>query len=144
MICISDKINFDNLTTTEIKFRNALYMTLSRSFLKTFWFTIEDIDYLEPIKEKSENIINNLELDIKIPNNCDEIKTRVLNIVESNEAISFRKFLNNIYDEFGLNNDQRKLCNQSILNTKKFISEDFQKLRDKNEIIEFIKTYVLV
>ena len=144
VICISDKINFNNLTTTEIKFRNALYMTLSRSFLKTFWFTIEDIDYLEPIKEKSDNIIDNLELDIKIPDDCDDIKTRVLSIVESHEAISFREFLNQIYNELNLTTQQRKLSNELILKTPKFTTEEFQRLRDKNEIIEFIKTYVLI
>ena len=94
VICISDKINFEELTTTEIRFRNSLYMTLSRSFLKTYWFTLEDENYLEIIKNRSKSILDNLELEISIPENCDEIKTRVLKIVESSQAISFREFLN--------------------------------------------------
>ena len=144
VICISDKINFQELTTTEIKFRNSLYMTLSRSFLKTYWFTVEDEEYLNQVKNKSESIIENLELEISIPENCDDIKTRVLRIVESNDAISFREFLNRIYDELKLEQNQRKVANELILKAPKFNSDEFQKIRDKNEIIEFIKNYVLV
>jgi len=143
VICISDKINFQELTTTEIKFRNSLYMTLSRSFLKTYWFTIEDENYLSQIKNKSKSIIDNLELEISIPENCDDIKTRILRIIESNDAISFREFLNKIYDELKLDSNQRKLANELILKTPKFNSDEFQKIRDKNEIIEFINNYIL-
>lgn len=144
VICISDKINFERLTITEIKFRNALYMTLSRSFLKTYWFTIEDESYLNNIKNKSETIISNLELNIIIPENCDEIKTRVLKISELKKPLSFRDYLNEIYNELNLTSEQRKIANNLILKVPKFNSEDFQRLRDKNEIIEFIKTYVLI
>ena len=143
VICISDKINFQELTTTEIKFRNSLYMTLSRSFLKTYWFTIEDENYLSQIKNKSKSIIDNLELEISIPENCDDIKTRILRIIESNDTISFREFLNKIYDELKLDSNQRKLANELILKTPKFNSDEFQKIRDKNEIIEFINNYIL-
>ena len=144
VICISDKINFEQLTTAEIKFRNALYMTLSRSFLKTYWFTIEDDNYLNNIENKSKTITNSLELDIIIPKNCDEIKTRVLKVSELKESLSFRDYLNEIYKELNLTSEQRKIANNLILKVPKFSSEDFQKLRDKNEIIEFIKTYVLI
>jgi len=144
VICISDKINFEKLTTTEIKFRNSLYMTLSRSFLKTFWFSIEDEEYLNNIQQKSQSIIDNLELTIKIPENCEEIKTRALNIIEENETMSFRDFLNMIYDEVKLNSEERKTANRLILQTPKFNTEDFQKIRDKNEIIEFINSYIKV
>lgn len=145
IICISDKIDFKQLTTTEIKYRNALYMTLSRSFLKTYWFTIENEEYLSNIKNKSETIINSLELDIIIPENCEEIKTRVLKVSElEEEPLSFRDYLNKIYNELNLTQEQRKTANTLILNAPKFNAEEFQQLRDKQEIIDFIKIYVLV
>jgi len=143
VICISDKINFQEITTTEIKFRNSLYMALSRSFLKTYWFTIEEENYLDQIKDKSKSIIENLELEITIPKNCDDIKTRILKILKSNETLSFREFLNKIYDKLELDQSQRKVANELILKTPKFNSDDFQKIRDENEIIEFINHYIL-
>jgi len=143
VICISDKIDFQELTTTEIRFRNSLYMILSRSFLKTYWFTIESESYLNNIKNKANNILENLELEITIPENCDDIKTRALRIIESNESVSFREFLNKIYNELKLDQNQRKLANELILKMPKFISDEFQKIRDRNEIIEFINNYIL-
>jgi superfamily I DNA and RNA helicase len=145
VICVSDKINFSQLTTEEIKFRNSLYMTLSRAFLQTYWFTMESKQYLYQIKDKSVNIINNLELEIVIPQNCDEIKTRVLHILESNsDSLSFKEFLNQIYDKLDLNQNQRKKANSLILDIPKFTSEEFQKNRNENEIREFIRNYILV
>ena len=88
-------------------------------------------------------IIENLELEITIPKNCDDIKTRILKILKSNETLSFREFLNKIYDKLELDQSQRKVANELILKTPKFNSDDFQKIRDENEIIEFINNYIL-
>jgi hypothetical protein len=132
-------LSYSELNATEIRFRNALYMSLSRSFIKTFWLTIEDEDYLNKILTQEQKIKQDLSMQIKIPKNCEEIKQRAIKFSNFEKPQSFREFLEEIYDELKFNEKQKAQANKLIYLSPKFMSEDFQKLRDKEEIKEFLQ-----
>jgi hypothetical protein len=114
-------------------------MSLSRSFIKTFWLTIEDEDYLNKILTQEQKIKQDLSMQIKIPKNCEEIKQRAIKFSNFEKPQSFREFLEEIYDELKFNEKQKAQANKLIYLSPKFMSEDFQKLRDKEEIKEFLQ-----
>jgi len=139
VICVSDRLSYNELNAAEIRFRNALYMSLSRSFIKTFWLTIEDEDYLDMILTQEQKIKQDLSMQIKIPKNCEEIKQRVIKFSNFEKPQSFREFLEEMYDELKFNEKQKAQANKLIYSSPKFMSEDFQKLRDKEEIKKFLQ-----
>ena len=139
VICISDRLSYSELNATEIRFRNALYMSLSRSFIKTFWLTTEDEDYLNMILTQEQKIKQDLSMQIRIPKKCEEIKQRAIKFSNFETPQSFREFLEEIYDELQFNEKKKAQANKLIYSTPKFMSEDFQKLRDKEEIKKFLQ-----
>ena len=114
-------------------------MSLSRSFIKTFWLTTEDEDYLNMILTQEQKIKQDLSMQIRIPKKCEEIKQRAIKFSNFETPQSFREFLEEIYDELQFNEKKKAQANKLIYSTPKFMSEDFQKLRDKEEIKKFLQ-----
>jgi len=134
IICIGGDLKFEHLTMEELRFRNSLYMALTRSFVKSFWITAEDNVYLTPILKQLENIKENLSMDITIPSNCQEIKNRTIKIIEQTEVESYEDFLYTIFKELSLSKTQIATARTILINLDKFA-----KNRDKNEVVEFLK-----
>ncbi|NOT84322.1 MAG: AAA family ATPase [Methylococcaceae bacterium] len=114
--------------------RNALYMMLTRSFIKTY-LLISQSNTQSLIKQIQEGLvgINTNQYIEVVPPSKEEIEKIKTTIKYSNSSMSFFDFIASIFNELGVD----EACRTSLFDTvKNVIGEDFDKDRAQ-KVIEF-------
>lgn len=97
VICVTARIN------SSYGYRNALYMTLTRSFIRTYFVTSEVLNahMLPSIEQGLANINAHGFIEVKVPSN--EEKARIKTTIKfTNSNMSFYDFVQKIFDEIGV------------------------------------------
>lgn len=126
VICVSDKIR------RGLNYRNALYMMLTRSFIKTYFLvprnTNEEIfDLFEAgLKEVNDNGY----MKVRVPTEAEQekIRTRIKHVGRN---LSYDEFIGTIFDDLEIPADSRKALYES---TKSIIGDNF----DRENAIEIV------
>jgi superfamily I DNA and RNA helicase len=125
VICITGSIK------NTYKYRNILYTMLTRSFIQSY-LLVQNHDNLE-VQEKGLNMINQEKYIASIePTNKEkeDIKQTLVKLQE-NTNLSYKDFLNGIFDELKIKFAVRKKIEKALLET------DIEKF-DKEQTINFI------
>ncbi|MFW3381951.1 DEAD/DEAH box helicase [Aliarcobacter butzleri] len=125
VICIANNIE------KNLKYRNALYMMLTRSFIQSY-LLIPSFNEIKNLEKGLKEINETKAIKTTIPTE-DEISKMKKSIIKYKEgnSMSFDDFLLNIFNDQKLDTDMRKRLKPMIVN---FFDNNF----DKEKIIEFI------
>lgn len=128
VICISDKIR------RGVNYRNALYMMLTRSFIKTYFLVprTTNSEIFDLFEAGLKDINDNGYMKVKIPTEEEQerIRTRIKHIGKN---LSYDEFIESIFDELKIPSNLRKRLYES---TKSIIGDNFDRENAK-EIVSF-------
>lgn len=126
VICIANKIE------RNLKYRNALYMMLTRSFIQSY-LLIPNFNEIKSTEEGLKIINNEKVIKTTIPTSEEllNIKKYIIKYKEGTSSISFSDFLITIFNELKIDGIARKKLTPMINNV-------FEDKFDKEGIVEFI------
>jgi len=129
IICIIDNLKND------LKFRNSLYMMLTRSFIQSY-LLIKNSDKIESIKSGLKNINENGYIKTKIPTDL-ELENIKQTVIKYNEDCnkSWKDFLSDILDECQVRNIKDRANLENMIN----INSDLKNNFNREKLMDFIQ-----
>ena len=128
VICIANTIKSD------LKYRNALYMMLTRSFIQSY-LLVADSDTVIPDIQNGLNKINTknyIETTTPTKSEQENIKNTIIQYKEEN-SISYKDFLTMIFNDLKIDSKCRKTL-------EKMISDVLENTFDQDLVVDFIET----
>lgn len=124
VICVTSKIS------SSCSYRNALYMTLSRSFLKSYLILskAQDADVLSRVRAGLEVINSEGYIEVQPPTE-EERKAISTKIKRSSPQLSYYDFLEGVFDDLAVIPLFREKLRKTVINT---LGEEF----DYNSVME--------